>query len=243
MRALVLAAGVGSRLKPYTDTIPKPMVPIGGRPILSYNLAILAAAGFDDVVINLHAFPEVVREYVGDGSHWGIHVTYSEEPQLLGTAGALVPVIDLFRQGTFAIVFGDNLTELNLAEMLAFHRATGGVATIAVWERDDVSQSGVAELSDDARVLQFIEKPQPGKTDSHWVNAGVIIAEPALLTLVPRDHPSDLGRDVLPAMIAHGMEVAAYRCYGGHWWFDRADDYRAALDDRELRRFTDSYAD
>ncbi len=213
------------------------MIPIGGRPILAYNLAMLGAAGFDDVVVNLHAFPEVVREYVGDGSQWGIRVVYSEEPELLGTAGALVPTIDLFSQGTFAIVFGDNLTELNLADMLAFHRAAGGVATIAVWERDDVSHSGVAELSDDGRIIRFVEKPQPGDTTSHWVNAGVIIAEPELLTLVPRGQPSDLGRDVLPAMIDRGMRVDAYRCYGGHWWFDRVEDYHAALKDGELDRY------
>jgi NDP-sugar pyrophosphorylase family protein len=213
------------------------MVPIGGRPILAYNLAMLAAAGFDDIVINLHAFPEVVRSYVGDGERWGIHVTYSEEAQLLGTAGALVPVIDLFAQGTFAIVFGDNLTELDLGEMLAFHRRSAGVATIAAWERDDVSHSGVAEFSAGDRIERFIEKPRSGQTASHWVNAGIVIAEPKLLDAVPREGASDLGRDIFPTLIARGEAIYGYRVAGGHWWFDRVEDYHAALQDVALDRY------
>ena len=114
-------------------TVPKPLIDICGEPILGYNLALLAAAGFDDVAINLHAFPDAVRAYAGDGSRWGLRVTYSEEEELRGTAGALVPLAGAFAGGTFAIVFGDNLGELDLADMLARHRERGRLATIAVW--------------------------------------------------------------------------------------------------------------
>ena len=112
MRALVLAAGVGARLRRYTDDRPKPMLEILGEPILGYNLAMLAAAGFGEVVINLHCLPDVVRAYAGDGGRWGLRVTYSEEPELRGTAGALIPVAERFAAETFAIVFGDNVAEI-----------------------------------------------------------------------------------------------------------------------------------
>ena len=138
MRALVLAAGAGSRLRHYTADRPKPLLEIFGEPILGYNLAMLAAAGFDDVAINLHTFADAVRTYVGDGSRWGLRVTYSEETELRGTAGALVPLVQAFAGETFAIVFGDNLDELDLADMLARHRERDVLATIAVWDREDV---------------------------------------------------------------------------------------------------------
>ena len=237
MRALVLAAGVGRRLHHYTADRPKPLLEIGGEPILGYNLAMLAAAGFDDVAINLHAFPDAVRAYVGDGSRWGLRVTYSEEAELRGTAGALVPLAHAFAGGAFAIVFGDNLGELALDDMLARHRERGVLATIAVWQRADVTQSGVAEIDGDDRIVRFIEKPAPGQTASRWVNAGIVIAEPALLDVIPRERPSDLGRDVFPALVDRSPGLGAYRMTGGHWWFDRAEDYEAALSDDGLAAF------
>jgi NDP-sugar pyrophosphorylase family protein len=236
MRAIVLAAGVGSRLRPYTDDRPKPMLEVYGQPIIAYNLAMLAAAGFNEVVVNVHHLPAVVRDYVGDGSDWGLRVRYSEERELLGTAGALIPVLDLLRAGTFAIVFGDNLNELDLADLVRVHRSRGSLATVALWERTDVTQSGVAELDGDDRVTRFIEKPRPGETSSHWINAGVIVAEPALLDFVPRDRPSDLGREILPALVDRG-DLFGFRMKGGHWWFDRAEDYELAQSDARLASF------
>ncbi len=236
MNALLLAAGVGSRLRPYTDDRPKPMLAIGGRPILGYNLAMLAAGGVREVAINLHHLPGVIREYVGDGSAWGLRVRYSEEPALLGTAGALLPVAAMFRDETFAIVFGDNLNELDLASMVRHHRASDAVATVALYERADVSQSGVAELDAAGRITRFVEKPRAGETASHWVNAGAIVAEPALLEPIPRGRSSDLGREILPALAARG-ELAGYRMTGEHWWFDRTGDYERALTDARLAEF------
>lgn len=240
MQALLLAAGVGSRLRPYTDQTPKPMLPIGGRPILGYNLALLAAAGFDDVAINLHHLPGTVRRYVGDGAAWNVRARYSEESELLGTAGALLPLAEDFARGTFAVVYGDNLNDLDLGAMLRAHRARGATATVALYARDDVAHSGVAELGDHDRIARFVEKPAPGETASHWVSAGVIVAEPALLALIPRDRPSDLGRDVLPALAARGA-LYGFRMTGGHWWFDRTADYERAHDDPRLTAFAASH--
>jgi NDP-sugar pyrophosphorylase family protein len=233
MHALVLAAGVGSRLRPYTDDLPKPMLDVGGQPIIAYNLAMLAAGGFRDVVINLHYLPNAVRAYVGDGKRWGLRVTYSEEPQLLGTAGALSPVIDNFSRGTFAVVFGDNVNDLDMSDMLGVHQESGALATVAVSYREDVSQSGVAEIGPSGQILRFIEKPRT-EMSSHWVNAGVVIAEPAIFAFIDPDGPSDLGRDVFPKLIERTGGLCAYRMAGSHWWFDRIEDYRTAVADEQL---------
>jgi mannose-1-phosphate guanylyltransferase len=236
MRALVLAAGIGSRLHRYTDDRPKPMLEIGGEPILGYNLAMLAAAGFDEVIVNLHYAGNVIRDYVADGSRWGIRVAYSEEPELRGTAGALIPLADRL-VGTFGIVYGDNLNELDLKDMVDHHREHRALATIAVWPREDVAQSGVAEFDDGGRIERFIEKPSPGETKSHWVNAGVVVADAPLLDAIPRDRPSDLGRDVFPKLLEGARGIYAYRMAGGHWWFDRIEDYESALTDPRLATF------
>lgn len=213
------------------------MLEVGGRPILSHNVAMLARAGFDDIVVNLHHLPNVVRDYLGDGARWGVHTTYSEETELRGTAGALVPVADRLSSETFAIVFGDNIAELDMIDMLRRHRSTEAVATVAVWLREDVSQSGVAEMREDGRITRFLEKPRSGDTMSHWINAGIILAEPALIDAVPRERPSDLGRDVLPRLIAAGQPVYGYPMSGGLWWFDSVEEYRAALVDARLAAF------
>jgi NDP-sugar pyrophosphorylase family protein len=240
MRALILAAGVGSRLRPLTDEKPKPMLEVDGVPILAYNLAMLATSGFRDVVLNVHHLPNAIRRYVGDGSRWGLNVSYSVEPVLLGTAGALVPVMDRFTDGTFAIVFGDNLMDLDLPDLVRRHEERRAVATIALWHRDDVSRSGVAEIDENDRVHRFSEKPEPAETTSHWVNAGLVVAEPELLKFVPRRGHSDLGGDVLPALVRETERVFGYRMNGGLWWFDRNEDYYAALTDPELQRFVAS---
>jgi NDP-sugar pyrophosphorylase family protein len=210
------------------------MLDLGGWPILAYNLRLLADAGFDRVVLNLHYLPEVIRSYVGSGERWGLQVTYSDEPVLLGTAGALVPVSDEFRGETFAVVFGDNIAEIDLRSMLAAHRRSGAEATVALWRRNDVSNSGVAELGPGDRIVRFIEKPSAGETDSHWVNAGYLIVEPALLDEIGSAAPSDFGRDVLPAAIAGGAAIQGYRLTGCLWWFDRVEDYASAMDDPKL---------
>jgi NDP-sugar pyrophosphorylase family protein len=206
------------------------MLEVGGQPIIAYNLAMLAAGGFRDVVINLHHLPDVIRDFVGTGERWGLRVSYSEELELLGTGGALIPVLDRFASETFAIVFADNLNQLDLTDMLHRHRATGALVTIAVSRRDDVSQSGVTEIGSDDRIVRFIEKPQAGKATSGWINAGVVLAEPSLIAVLPPKAPFDLSRDVLAELVRNGDNVYAYPMTGAHLWFDRVEDYERAKD-------------
>lgn len=224
MKAMILAAGEGSRLRPLTDRLPKPMAPLGGRPLLAYTIELLARHGVRDVAINLHHCPNTIRSCFGAGEAWGLHIRYSFEPELLGTAGA-VKKLEPFWDEPFFVVYGDNLTDCDLTRLAAFHQAHGGIATIALYWREDVQHSGVATLGADDQITGFVEKPRPGSVESHWVNAGLLVAEPRLLAAIPDQMPVDFGRQVLPALIAQGEPVYGYRMTERLWWIDTLDDY------------------
>jgi NDP-sugar pyrophosphorylase family protein len=230
MRALLLAAGEGQRLRPYTLETPKPMLALAGRPILEHNVRLLAAAGIRDLFINTHYRASSVEGYFGDGSAFGVNVTYLREPVLRGTAGALAPLRGDLHE-TFAVVFGDNLTTLDLPAMLQFHRERRADVSIALFARENATASGVVEVSEDGRVVRFVEKPKPGEVFSSWVNAGYLICEPALLEFVPDTIPWDFGRDVFPAMLGAGRAVCGYRMGEGEhlWWIDSCAEYEQML--------------
>jgi NDP-sugar pyrophosphorylase family protein len=236
MKAFLLAAGEGQRLRPFTAARPKPMIEVHGRPLLEYNVRALAALGVVDIVINTHYRADAIQSYFGDGAAWGVRIAYSFEPELLGTAGALLPVAAQLDQ-TFILVYGDNLTDCDLRRVVARHRAAGALATIAVFERPDVLASGIVGIDDAGRVTRFLEKPRPDEVFSHWVNAGIMVFEPGVLDFIPRGRPSDIGRDVLPAILAAGAPIAAYQMDEHLWWIDSTDDYARTLADPELARF------
>lgn len=227
MKAMLLAAGVGTRLRPITDTLPKPMVPLGNQPLLGYTLALLARHNIREVAINLHHRPDIVRAYFGDGSAWGVRITYSFEPELLGTAGAVKKLQAFWDDEPFLIIYGDNLTDCDLTRMAAFHRAKGGLVTLALYWRQDVEHSGVAALDADDRITGFVEKPRADEAPSHWVFGGLMVAEPRLLDLIPADQACDFGRQVLPEALARGESLWGYRMTEHLWWTDTLAEYEA----------------
>jgi NDP-sugar pyrophosphorylase family protein len=233
MRAFLLAAGAGQRLRPLTDSLPKPMIAIRGRPILEYNVRLLAAHGVREIVINTHYLPATIVEYFGDGSAFGVRIEYSHESSLLGTAGALNPVRAMFGE-RFLLMYGDNLSTCDLSRMLEKHD-DGAIATVALFPRDDVLQSGVARLESDDRITAFIEKPRPGEELSRWVNAGILVLEPSIFEFIPPSGSSDIGRDVLPAALAAGKHVNGYRMTERLWWIDSIADYDRTLADDSLQ--------
>lgn len=224
MRAMILAAGEGSRLRPLTADVPKPMLRISGRPILEHGIRLLASHGITDLVINLHHRPEAVTEYFGDGAAWGVSIHYSHEPCLLGTAGAVRKVAELFDQ-TFLVLYGDNLTDCDIGRLRSFHKERGATATVALFHRDNPTASGIAELERDGRIVRFVERPCPEDVFSHWVNAGILIVEPQVIEMIPPERPSDFGRDVLPDLLLRGYPVYGYRMRENLWWIDRPEDY------------------
>ena len=221
MNAMVLAAGKGTRLHSLTETVPKPMLPVAGRPVLAHIIEWLWRHGIHQVAINLHYHPEVIREYFDDGSRWGVEIIYSEEPELLGTAGG-VKKMEAFFGDPFLVVYGDVLTDLDLGALLAFHQFHRGSphATLALDRREDSSQCGVAEIDRKGRIQDFIEKPPPGGSRSPWVNSGIMILDRTLLETIPAGRFCDFGRDVFPGWLRSGLALYGWRMPEGSYLID-----------------------
>lgn len=200
---MLLAAGLGTRLLPLTADRPKCMVRVRGREVILRNIDWLHSNGVDEIVINLHHHAQTVVDAVGDGSALGVSVVYSREPELLGTAGGVLAARPLIGEDTFLVVYADNLFDLQLGSLVAEHRTSGATATMALLERDDVSSSGVALLTEDGWISEFQEKPPAGTERSHWVNAGLLVFESQAYDAIPRIAPSDLSLDVMPVLASH----------------------------------------
>jgi len=222
-RAMVLAAGLGTRLETCTRGLPKAMMPIAGKPVLAHNLELLARHGVREVVVNLHHRAGCIVEYCRDGSRFDLAITYSLEPVLLGTAGAVKRAAARF-SSTFFVLYGDNLSTCDLSRLLAFHRRCGGVATLAIFEREDPTAGGIVALDGDGRVRRFVEKPDPSEVFSHLVSAGIFVLEPALIAEIG-EGTRDFGRDVFPALLARGFPLFGYRMSEQLWWIDTPADY------------------
>jgi len=204
MKAMVLCAGLGTRLGDLTREIPKPMLPLGDRPMLEYILCHLKRHGFDQVAVNLHFMPEVIQNHFGDGSRWGLRLTYSYEPQLLGTAGGPKKIQPYFQgHGPLLVQYGDVITNQDFTAMLRFHRERKALATLLGHQR---AKSNSA-LSVDATgcVERFLERPSEADRSAiaqTWVFSGVTICEPELLDLIPAEKFCDFPRDVFVPLTA-----------------------------------------
>lgn len=206
MKAMILAAGVGSRLRPLTDTTPKPMLPIKGEPLLAHTLRWLHGFGVREVALNLHYLPQVVQNGLGDGKRWGVRLHYSIEAELTGTAGAVKQFAWLWDE-PFVVVYGDLLLDLDLDALHNFHRSKQAALTIALKHTDTPRSQGMIERDRQGRLLRFVEKPRAWPPDHHTANAGVYIVEPRLLERIPADRATDWGHDIIPALLADGEPV------------------------------------
>lgn len=208
MRGMVMAAGLGTRLRPITWEIPKPVVPVCNRPIVAHLTKLLADHGVDEVIANLHWFPDVVKSSLGDGSKLGIDLSYAYEEELLGTAGGVRNVSEFLTGGgddVFVVLAGDALTDIDLGALVAAHRAGGGVATLAVKQVDDVSQYGVIVTDSDGRVQGFQEKPDPAEALSNLCNCMIYAFSPEIFDYFPDPDPVDFANDVFPALLSHDV--------------------------------------
>lgn len=222
MRAMVMAAGLGTRLRPITNQVPKPVVPVGNVAIVEQLVRLLGAHGVTDVIANLHWFPDTVRDRLGDGSALGVAVSYEQEEELLGTAGGVRNVRDFLTAGgdeMFFVLAGDALTDVDLSALAAAHRANGGVATLAVKRVTEVSEYGVIVTGADGRVAGFQEKPDPAEALSDLVNCMVYAFSPEIFDYFPSDEmpdPVDFAGDVFPALLAHDAPFHVHR-FDGYW--------------------------
>jgi NDP-sugar pyrophosphorylase family protein len=211
MKAFILGAGLGTRLKSLGLDCPKVMVPIGGKPLLQHHFELFREHGIRDFVVNLHYMPDKIRDHFGDGSALGIHITYSFEPELVGTAGAVKKMEHLLRDGPFVVFYGDNLVSFALPELLDFHHASRALATVALFESPEPWTGGVVETQADGRILRFVEKPPREEVTSNLINAGIYVLEPAVLDAIPAGEFYDFGKDLFPKLLARGQPLYAMK--------------------------------
>jgi NDP-sugar pyrophosphorylase family protein len=215
---MILAAGEGSRLRPLTLARPKPMLPVAGRPILEHIIAWLRHYGVCRIAINLHHCPDVTPAYFGDGSAFGVSLTYSKEEQILGTAGGAKRLKNFLTE-TFVLVYGDVLTDMDLGALLELHRSKGPGprVTMGLYHVPNPWECGIVRLDDQSRVTEFVEKPPKDAVFSDLANSGVLVLEPEILRYVPDETFYDFGKDVFPRLLADGVPL-----YG---WVTPRDSY------------------
>jgi mannose-1-phosphate guanylyltransferase/mannose-1-phosphate guanylyltransferase/phosphomannomutase len=184
MRAMILAAGLGTRLRPITYEMPKPMVPVLNRPVMEHIVHLLSRHGFEETIANLHWFPELIEAHFGNGSKFGIELSYSFEEQLLGTSGGVRNAAG-FLGDSFLIISGDALTDVDLTAMRRFHESHDGIATLATKRVDDTSQFGVVITGVDGRVQGFQEKPDPAEALSDLANCGIYMFRSEIFDFFP----------------------------------------------------------
>ena len=203
MKAVILAAGKGTRLGEITTRTPKPLLEVDGKPILQHQIELCAKHGVRELFINTHHLAEKIRDRFGDGSSLGVSITYSYEPDLLGTAGALHNFQEHLYDSHFFALYGDNRCDYDLRSLYDFHIQKSAIGTIALFEKQDVANSGIAILDPSNRILRFIEKPEPSEYVSNLVNAGVYVLSPRIFEYIPHGY-SDFGRDIFPKLISEG---------------------------------------
>jgi mannose-1-phosphate guanylyltransferase/mannose-1-phosphate guanylyltransferase/phosphomannomutase len=223
---MILAAGLGTRLRPITYGMPKPMVPVLNRPVMEHIARLLARHGFTEAIANLHWFPELIEGHFGDGSRFGVDLTYSREEKLLGTAGGVRNAAG-FLGNSFLVISGDALTDIDLAAMREFHESHDGIATLATKRVADTSQFGVAITGSDGRIQGFQEKPEPSEALSDLANCGIYMFRSEVFDFFPEpgtskaagpDDPpgfADWAMDVFPALLEadvpfYSHEIEAY---------------------------------
>ena len=180
MKAVVMAGGEGTRLRPLTTNRPKPLVPVLGKPIAQHILEHLKRAGVDEVILTLYYLGDEIRSYFGDGSELGLKLIYSVEESPLGTAGSVKQAEEYLKDDTFIIVSGDALTDIDIEKALASHRSTGAEATIVLQRVPNPLEFGVVLTEADGKIQRFLEKPSWGEVFSDTVNTGMYILEPSV---------------------------------------------------------------
>jgi len=206
LKAVILAAGKGTRLGALTRSLPKPLLEIRGKPILQYNIELCRKHGITRIFVNTHHLARKIKEFLGDGKKFGVSITDSYEPELLGTAGALNNFKSDLQVEPFFVIYGDNIIDYDLTSMYQFHQLKKGIATIALFEKRDVSMSGIAVLTKDGRILKFIEKPKPKEEVSHLANAGLYVLSPQIFDYIHGGF-SDFGKNIFPKLIREGKNL------------------------------------
>jgi mannose-1-phosphate guanylyltransferase/phosphomannomutase len=227
---MVLAAGAGERMRPLTDHLPKPLLPIALRPVMSYILEHLGRHGFTNVVANVHHRAQQIMDCLGDGSRYGVHLTYSYEEKLWGSAGSVKRNQDFFGREPFLVIGADDLTGMDLGALVENHRRARAIASIGLVEVQETSQFGIVVTDESGRIQRFVEKPKD-PAPSRTANTQIYLFEPEILDLIPGGEWYDFGFNVFPELVAGGRPFYGFTLPG--YWRDigSAADYLAAQED------------
>jgi mannose-1-phosphate guanylyltransferase/phosphomannomutase len=236
MRAVVMAGGEGTRLRPLTTNVPKPLLPVVGEPIMGHLLRLLHRHGIGEAVVTVQYLAGSIRSYFGDGAEYGVQLSYATESVPLGTAGSVKNAERGLRGEPFLVVSGDALTDIDLSELLQVHRDRDAMVTVALARKPNVLDFGNVTIGEDGRVERFIEKPTWGQVVSDTVNTGIYVMQPEVLDLVPADERRDWSVDVLPRLLADGGRVFGH--VSEAYWEDvgTIDSYLAVQGDVLLGR-------
>ncbi len=233
MKALILAAGEGTRLRPLTETTPKVMVPIGGKPALEHIIALCRKHGIVELALNLHYLPDQITDYFGDGSKFGVKIRYLHEAELSGDAGPIKKLEDYF-EDTFLVMTGDNLTTVDLTKMAEFHRQKWGLATVAVVQDDDresIKRRGCVLLGDDGKISRFEEKL--ARPFSNLVSGHIWIFENRIFDYIPRDRHYMIGYQLVPELFRSNEPIYGHLLSNNEYLedFGTIERYQKCLDD------------
>lgn len=213
MQAVIMVGGEGTRLRPLTLTVPKPVLPLCDRPLIRYMIDWLARHGVDDVVMACGFLATGVRDVLGEGGDGGPRLRYVEEPDARGTAGA-IKFAERFLDERFLALNGDVLTDLDLSALIELHEERGAVATLALYPVDDPSAYGLVRRVEDGEITEFLEKPKPDEIDTDEINAGAYVLERSVLDLIPEGEEVSIELDVFPRLVGEGL---CGRRLPGYW--------------------------
>lgn len=233
MKAMILAAGEGTRLRPLTLETPKVLLPVGGRPLIEYTLSWLRRHGITQVAINLHYLGDEIKKFLGDGSRFRMRVFYSAEERPLGTAGG-VKRMEQFFDDTFVVVYGDNLTNFDLLDMIEFHREKKAIATMVIFKATNPREVGVVEIDHEGRILSLIEKPQfPFPRSPILGSGGIYILEKEILSYISDQDSPDFAYDIFPKLIKLGLPIYGFKLKPEDYFIDigTLDKYQKANND------------
>ncbi len=225
MKALILAAGKGTRLQDLTRNCPKPMLPIQGVPLLERVVCWLRDHGITEIAMNLHHCPQVITDHFGDGKALGVTIVYSYEETLLGTAGA-AKRLATFLDEPFVVAYGDVFTNLNLTRLMAAHQqqrrleSRDTLATIALYRVPNPTECGLVEIDETGRVMRFVEKPPPDQVFTDLANAGMMVCEPEIFQFIPKETSFDFGRDLFPLLLNEGKSLWGQAITDGEYLID-----------------------
>lgn len=215
MKAVVMAGGEGTRLRPLTCNLPKPLVPVCNKPVMEYIIELLKAHGFTQIIVTLHYLADEIVSYFGDGSPWGVQIIYSVEDEPLGTAGS-VKKAEQYLDDTFLIISGDALTDFDLSSIVAAHKARQATATITLTRVDSPLEYGVVITDEEGRIRRFLEKPSWGEVFSDTINTGIYVLEPEIFNEIPAGKVFDFSKDLFPQLLAKNKAVFGH-VTGGYW--------------------------